>query len=156
MTLHQVRLLQLPVRIWAQAQEQTDALLREFALITTGSEVVEHHDVPRRLLELVESLDVRFAGVSTSQETALRDAADAGLLVLDLTYEVPAEVLEAAQGLDAMLDAADVFCADGEHLLTLASSSEVVRFRKWFLEQFVVQVEGGEAVAWPDWESPRT
>lgn len=155
MTLHAVELRQLPVRLWAQAQEQTDALLREFALITTGSAVADH-DVPRRLLELVDHLDIRFAGVSSSQETALRDAAEAGLLVMDLTYQVPAEVVAAAEALDAMLDEADAFCADGTHLLTLASSGEVVRFRKWFLSQFAVQVEGGDPVSWPDWEQPRT
>lgn len=148
--LHTVRLLQIPVRTWAQAQEQTDALLREFALITLADEAPAH-TVPNRLLALIESLEVRFAGTSASQELALQDAADSGLLVLDLDYQVPAEVLPAAAELDAMLDEADAYCAEGTHLLTVASTPEVVRFRKWFLSQFVDQVGGGAPVAWPDW-----
>lgn len=148
MTLHEVRLLQLPVRVWAQAQEHTDALLREFALIIGAAEE-PGHEVPRQLLELIAHLDVRFAGVS--KESELRDAAEAGQLVTDQVYEVPAEVLPAAQELDDMLDQADAYCAEGAHLLTLASSDEVVRFRKWFLAQFVDQIEGKPAVAWPDW-----
>lgn len=148
MTLHEVRLLQLPVRVWAQAQEHTEALLREFALITTSAGSPAH-DVPRQLLELIAHLDARYAGLS--KESELRDAAEAGLLVLDQVYEVPAEVVPAVQELDDMLDQADAYCAEGAHLLTLASSDEVVRFRKWFLAQFVDQIGGRPAVAWPDW-----
>ena len=147
--LHRVELRQLPVQVWAQAQEHTEALLREFALITTASHDEETHAVPRRLLDLIRDLDVRFAGMS--RESELRDAAEAGTLVMDLTYDVPAEVLGAAEQLDVMLDEADAFCADGSHLLTLASPDEVVRFRKWFLAQFTDQIAGRPATAWPDW-----
>ena len=148
MTLHEVRLLQLPVPLWAQAQEHTDALLREFALITTGGEVATH-EVPRRLLDLIASLDVRFAGMS--RESELREAAEAGRPSVDLTYEVPEAAAEAAQQLEALLDEADAYCAEGTHLLTLASPEEVVRFRRWFLAQFVEQVDGLPATPWPDW-----
>ena len=148
MTLHEVRLLQLPVRVWAQAQEHTDALLREFALITSAVDE-PGHEVPRQLLELIAQLDARYAGLS--KESELHDAAEAGLMVLDQVYEVPEEVVPAVQELDRMLDEADAYCAEGTHLLTLASSDEVVRFRKWFLAQFVDQVGGRPAVAWPDW-----
>jgi hypothetical protein len=150
-SLHDVHLLQLPVRLWAQAQEQTDALLREFALITTGGGV-QGHEVPGRLLALIDSLDVRFAGVRSSQELALRDAAETGKLVLeDLAYQVPADVVEASVELGALLDEADRYCAEGQHLLTVAATSEVTRFRRWFLQQFVDQVGGEPATAWPDW-----
>lgn len=149
--LHDVHLLQLPVRIWAQAQEQTDALLREFALITTGGGM-HSHEVPSRLLALIDTLDVRFAGVSTSQELALRDAAESGKLVLDdLAYQVPADVVGASVALGALLDEADTYCAEGQHLLTMAATPEVIRFRRWFLQQFVDQVGGKPAIAWPDW-----
>jgi hypothetical protein len=143
-------MLQLPVRIWAQAQEQTDALLREFALITTGGGI--HHEVPGRLLALIDTLDDRFAGVTTSQEIALRDAAESGRLVLEeLVYQVPGDVVEASVALGALLDEADAYCEQGQHLLTVAATPEVVRFRHWFLQQFVDQVGGKPATAWPDW-----
>jgi hypothetical protein len=147
----EVHLLQLPLRIWAQAQEQTDALMREFALVTTGSDV-RTHEVPARLLALMEHLDERFAGVADEQVLELRDAAEAGKLVIeDLVYDVPEYAVEAAVALDAMLDEANEYCSEGRHLLTLAAGPEVVRFRRWFLAQFVEQVEGKPAVAWPDW-----
>lgn len=147
----EVRLLQLPVPLWAQAQEHTDALLREFALITTGTEV-QTHEVPARLLALIQRLDAQYSGMSAPQELALRDAAEAGQPVIEeLVYDVPVDVSEAAISLDRMLDEADAYCAQGQHLLTMASSPEVVRFRRWFLSQFVDQVAGKPPIAWPDW-----
>jgi hypothetical protein len=149
--LYDVHLLQLPVRIWAKAQEQTDALVREFALITLGGEVASH-EIPHRLLALVETFGTRFAGVASAQEIALREAAAAGRLVIDdLRYVVPAEVTEASLTLGALLQEADAYCADGAHLLTLAAEPDVVRFRAWFLAQFVDQIAGKPAVSWPDW-----
>jgi hypothetical protein len=147
---YDVSLLALPVKVWAGAQERMDALLREFALITTGGQVQSHH-VPRRLLALIESLEVQFAGVSAGQELLLRDAAESGKRVIDLHYEVPREVVEASSALAAMLDEADAYCAEGQHLLTLAPTVEELRFRRWYLAQFVDQVAGMPPVAWPDW-----
>ncbi|MCW2501436.1 MAG: hypothetical protein JWN87_3112 [Frankiales bacterium] len=148
--LHEVHVLQLPVRIWARAQEQTDALLREFALISTSDG--NDHEVPARLTRLIADLEQRFDGVSTAQEQQLYAAADAGLLVLDeLVYQLPTEVAEASVTLLQMFDEADAYCADGTHLLTLAADPEVARFRRWFLLQFVDQIAGGAPVRWPDW-----
>jgi hypothetical protein len=151
--LRAVHLLQLPVRIWVQAQELTEALLREFALITLGGPT-QSHDVPARLLSLIHTLDEEYSGVSTEQELALRTAAESGRMVLeDLRYDVPAAVVDHVQALSDLLDEADAYCAEGQHLLTLAAPTEVVRFRRWFLAQFVDQVAGRPPVAWPEWPS---
>ncbi|MGZ6827886.1 MAG: hypothetical protein ACXVGH_13965 [Mycobacteriales bacterium] len=149
--LHEVHLLQLPVRVWAQAQETTEALLREFTLISLGGDL-QTHEVPARLLALIDLLTERFQGISTEQELALRDAAEAGRMVIeDLRYDVPAEVSDGVQALGALLDEADAYCEQGQHLLTVAATPEVVRFRQWFLAQFSEQVAGRPATAWPDW-----
>jgi hypothetical protein len=149
--LHEVHLRQLPVRVWAQAQEQTDALRREFALITAGGHVPDH-EVPHRLLDVVADLDARYSGVGSAQEDELYDAVAAGRMVIeDLVYTVPAEVAEVSQPLIALLEEADAYCAEGSHLLTLAAPEQVVRFRRWFLSQFADQVAGKPAVSWPDW-----
>jgi hypothetical protein len=148
--VHEVRVLQLPVRIWARAQEQTDALLREFILISTSAD--NEHAVPVRLTRLIADMEQRFDGVSTRQEQQLFDAVEAGQLVIDeLVYQVPTEAAEASVTLLQMLEEADRYCAEGSHLLTLAADRELVRFRRWFLLQFVDQVAGRAPVAWPDW-----
>ena len=146
----EVRLRQLPVRIWERAREQSDGLRREFLLISTAPEA--GRDLPSRLTALMDDLETRYHDVSSAQELTLFDAAARGALVLDeLTYLVPAELSEASQELAAALAEADDYCREGAHLLTLAADPEVARFRAWYLAQFVDQIAGLPPVAWPDW-----
>ncbi len=151
--LVEVHLLQLPVQVWARSQEQHDALMREFALMSVPSEMGEKaRHVPSRLLELIDQLNADFDGVSTAQEQALYAAAAAGTAWLDLTYHVPAMAAPAAQALSELLEEADDYCRRGQDLLTLAPDDELVRFRRWFLGQFIDQTAGEPPVAWPDYQ----
>lgn len=149
--LVEVHLLQMPVRVWARAQEASEALQREFALVAADPE-----EVPRRLLDLMDALQQRYGDVTSTQEEQLLAAAEAGVAVLpDLVYTVPVEAGEAAQTLGRMLDEADEHCRRGEHLLTLAADEELVRFRWWFLDSMTDQCAGRPPVAWPDYRGPR-
>jgi hypothetical protein len=147
-----VHVLRMPVALWNRAQEQSDALLREFALISseTRNEASPQH-VPSRLLTLVQELSAGYAGFTGEQEAALYAAADAGVEEIDLEYRVPRAVGAAAQALGRLLDEADEFCRAGQHLLTLAAPDELVRFRWWFLDQFADQAEGAPPVPWPEY-----
>jgi hypothetical protein len=148
--LFDVHLLQVPVDVWARTQEHTDELLREFALIAAGPESAGA--VPARLTALLEQLNQIYGGVGSDQESQLFAAAEAGEQVIeDLAFSVPAAAAQAADVLGGLLDEADAFCLAGEHLLTLATPPELVRFRQWYLEQFVVQIGGVAPVAWPDY-----
>lgn len=154
--LREVQLLQLPVRLWARAKQQSDELQREFALIAMSAGTghnPDHQDVPARLTALVAELDASFGSAGAPQEELLFQAAAEGRLVVDLVYTLPVAAAAASRHLGAMLDEADAYCARGEHLLTLAAEPEVVRFRQWFLAQVVGQLEGGDPVAWPDWSA---
>jgi hypothetical protein len=148
----EVRVLGLPVRLWARSQEHHDALMREFALMSVPSEEGDKaRHVPTRLTELIAQLNDDFAGVSTAQEQELFAAAEAGTETLDQVYRVPAAAAPASRALGEMLDEADEYCRQGKHLLTLASDDELVRFRWWYLDQFVDQAAGKPPVAWPDY-----
>jgi hypothetical protein len=150
--LVEVRMLQLPVRLWARAQEQHDALMREFALMSVPAEPGERErHVPTRLTQLMDTLTADFEGVSTQQEQELFAAAAAGTDSLDQVYRVPPAVAPASKALGQMLDEADEYCRQGKHLLTLASDDELVRFRWWYLDQFIDQTAGKPPVAWPDY-----
>ena len=151
--LYEVRVLQLPVPLWSRSQEQHDALMREFALMSVPSEESERErHVPTRLAQLIDTLTADFEGVSTEQEQQLYDAAAAGQPVIEeLVYRLPRAAVPASQALGAMLDEADEFCRQGKHLLTLAADEELVRFRRWFLDQFIDQADGKPPVAWPDY-----
>lgn len=150
MTTVDVHLLQVPVPVWARAQEASEALQREFRLLSS-----EPHEVPARLLDLVGALQARFGDATSEQEEQLLEAVEAGVEVLpDLVYRVPPEAGPAALQLGQMLDEADAHCRAGRHLLTLAADDELVRFRWWFLDNMADQVAGRPPVAWPDYTGP--
>lgn len=142
--LVEVHILGLPLAVYRRAAEQSDELLREFALIR--GEGSDH--VPARLLALVEELRTRFAGFSADQVRALEAAVGGEQDAIDLVYRVPADVRQAAIELAALLEEADDFCRAGE-LLTLAAPPEAVAFRRWFLDEFVRQVDGHPPRPWP-------
>jgi hypothetical protein len=153
--LYQVRVLQMPVPLWSRSQEQHDALMREFALMSVPTEESERQrHVPTRLSQLIDTLTADFEGVSTEQEQQLYNAAAAGQPVIDeLVYMLPLAAVPASKALGEMLDEADEFCRQGKHLLTLAADDELVRFRRWYLDQFIEQADGKPPVPWPDYRA---
>lgn len=150
--LVEVSILRLPVGLWQRAQEHSDALMREFALMAADPQAAaDERHVPRRLLELMRELEAGYAGFTGEQETQLADAMARALPEVDLQYRVPGDAGLAARRLGELLAEADRYCSAGQHLLTLASPPDVVRLREWFLGQFVDQPQGRPAVAWPDY-----
>ena len=150
MTLLEVHLIGIPLRLQAEATEHFDELAREFAHLAAGQEG-PHQDVPERLLALQAALDERFSGFTQAQRDETAAALDRGDESLDLSYRVPQEAGLAAAALDAMLDEADAYCAAGEFLLTLQTPPGALAYRRWLLGQFTGQLSGAPPVAWPDW-----
>jgi hypothetical protein len=150
--LCQIEMRGVPIELWARAQEHSDELLREFALISAQQEQEGGtHDVPRRLLALVEELSNTYSGFSSENERRLAAAYEHGDDTLDLVYEIPRAVGPAASHLADLLDEADDYCRAGEHLLTLATPPDQVRFRRWFLEEFTRQAAGEPARSWAEY-----
>lgn len=148
-----VRLRQLPVAVWARTQEHTDELLREFVLLAQQlrNDETAVASAPLRLVRLVEELSGSYGSFSEEQEARLFEAAAAGESELDLTYQVPASAGIAARHLGDMLNEADEYCRSGEHLLTLETPADLVRFREWFLEEFRRQCAGQPPTPWPSY-----
>jgi anti-sigma regulatory factor (Ser/Thr protein kinase) len=142
-----VELLSLPLPLLRRTSQQYDALLREFRLIA------EHEPnsraVPGRLVALSDELSGRYSSFTVSTDAALAAALERGDASIDLHYRLPVDVGAAAAHYDEMLDEADAWCRAGE-LLTLAPPLDAVALRKWLLLEFVHQVAGSPAVAWPD------
>lgn len=150
--LEEVHLLRLPVQLWAASQEHHDELMREFSLMTMGleDEDTASAPVPLRLLRLVQQLTTRFGGTSDAQREQLFAAAAHGEQEIDeLVYRVPAAAGPALRELALLLDEADEYCLAGQHLLTLATPGELRLFRRWYLEEFVGQIDGAPPVPWP-------
>ena len=145
--LVEVRLLQLSLEEYAHSAAHHDALFREFALILSA-EPQAGHELPRRLLAVMEELTGRFGAFTAAPQGELQAALERGDETIDLTFQVPAEAKDAALRLAELLDAADAYCRSGD-LLTVAPPPEAVRFRVWYLHEFVAQIEGKPATPWP-------
>lgn len=151
--LVEVHLRALPVPLWAKVQQQTDGLLREFALVAASAGEEGMHHAPARLTALIDALIADFGHVSTEQEQQLFAAAEARQAVIDdLAFSLPPAAAAACQMLGDMLDEADDYCRAGQHLLTLAASDDAVRFRRWYLSEFIRQIDGHSPLPWPDYD----
>jgi hypothetical protein len=145
-----VRLLGVPVDLYLRASRHQHELAREFSLISFGeSSGMSEHEVPARLLGLVDQLRGRYSRASHEIRRRFEDAAAGGLRSVDI--ELPANELAAqlTEDMTDALDAADEFCRSGQ-LLTLAAPPEVVVWRHWWRDQVVGQIRhGAEPVPYP-------
>jgi hypothetical protein len=148
-SLVEVELLGLPLDIHRLATEHHDELLREFALLAAQQADPAEHDVPARLLSLGEELQARYGSFTEGSASELQAAVERGDPSIDLVFVVPDDVAGAVDELNRILDEADDFCRRGGPLLTLAAPPEVVAYRRWFLEEFIRQVDGQPALPWP-------
>jgi hypothetical protein len=147
--LVEVRLLRLPLVVWQRTQEHVDGLLREFALMAQDEHA--RHATPGRLLALVEELNAGYGGFSAAQRIEMEAALERGEAEIDLAYRIPPAAAGAAQVLGDMLDEADEYCRQGEHLLTVPTPPQELRFRSWFIREFVEQAGGASPTPWPEY-----
>ena len=144
--LHEVRLLNVPLPLLVVGREHHDEVMREFAVLALDERVSTEH-VPIRMLELIDTLGRKYGAVSARPDADIEAAIERGETTVDLVYHVPAHVVEAADRLEALMSEADEFCRDRQ-LLTLERPPLVAEFSRWYLDQFRVQIAGGEPVAW--------
>ncbi len=144
--LHEVRLVGVPVRVLVAGREHHDGLMREFALLALAEDSRRSH-LPARLIELTEILGVKYGKAAARPDAVIEAAVAEGWDTVDLTYQVPAQVVEAAETLDALMFEADAYC-DSEQLLTLKRSKVVADFGEWYLEQFRRQIGGQPPTPW--------
>jgi hypothetical protein len=150
--LRQVRLVRFPLDVYVRTQEHVDDLVRELTLIANSRAVADGtSDLPERLLTLVEELTHQYAGVSNHADRLRDEAIDRGDRSIDIVYTVPAAAADACRHLGVVFDEADEYCRAGEHLLTLATPAEALAFRRWYLTEFIAQIEqGAEPTPWCD------
>jgi hypothetical protein len=144
--LAEVRILGMPLDIYRTSSAHHDELFREFALVLARPPSAGH-EVPAQLLAVIERLNGRFSSFTASPEAELQAALERGDQAVDLIYHVPAAAGEAVAELADLLTRADEYCQHGD-LLTVAPSKEAVRFRDWFLREFIEQINGAPPVPW--------
>ena len=144
-SLHTVCLLRVPVRILDAGRRHHQELMHEFALLAVAENLDD--DVPQRMVDLIDTLGRKYAGAGDAPDAAVDAALSRGDTTVDLTYEVAAHVVEAADNLERLLAEADEFCAR-EEMLTLQRSDLVREFSSWYLEEFRRQIKGEPPKPW--------
>jgi anti-sigma B factor antagonist len=137
--LREVRLLGVPVGIHQRAREQRETLRRELAFVEHAS---DPEGAPARLHELARILEARYGALTAPQQARLDAAVAAGESTVDLDYQLPLEVADACDELEAVLEELDEFCREGD-LLTLVTSEEARVYRRWHLDEVREQLREG-------------
>ena len=146
--LVEVHLEQLPLDVMARSQQHSDELTREFTHIASPQTDIER--VPDRLLGLSAQLRGQYGVFTGSVMEEIAAAQQRGDAAIDVTFTIPRSAGDAARTLGAMWDEVDEFCRNGD-LLTLETPPDIVKFRRWFLDQFTSQLSGGAPVPWPEY-----
>jgi len=142
--LIRVRLLNMPVQVFAGFRVRYAELRRELALLAMAHG--QEYPVATELSDLfvqVEQERRQSQGVGE-----IGDAIAAGRERVDLEYLVPSSAPETMSRMLEMLQQADEFCRD-QKLLTLAASPQQVALQEWYLGEFARQAAGQEPTPWP-------
>ncbi|HUQ63586.1 MAG TPA: hypothetical protein VM121_07525 [Acidimicrobiales bacterium] len=148
--LVEVHIVGLALDTYRNSSAHHDELFREFALVLARPPSAGH-EVPAQLLSVIERLNERFSSFTASPTAELQAAIETNAETIDLTYHLPSAVREAAAELTELLARADEYCLHGD-LLTVAPPPEAVRFRNWFLGEFVAQINGADPVPWSEYD----
>ena len=144
--LVEVHLLGVPLHVMRASREHHDGLMREFRILALSGQA-EEHDLPRRLVELVQILGQQYGTRRDRRDAELEAAIAAGRQVMDHVEVVPAAASEAVVRLGALMEEADSYCRQAL-LMTLPRPAVLRRFGDWYIGQFVDQLAGRSAVRW--------
>lgn len=137
-----VRLLDLPLEVFAHQLARHRELLRELFLVARSPGRRDSDE----LVELARELEL-YRGMGESSEEERAVAAEHGRTHVDITYRLPPSAGVACDRLLELLTAADEF-ARTEALLVLPATQPEVRVREWFLCQISEQCQGSPPRRW--------
>lgn len=143
-----IELINFPVRLYVEARQHHEELLREFALLALSPPKDRPgHVVSPILLEVVNGLGVRYAEIGEYTDTVGDDLARGGEVSADLRYEVPRRMAAVMQEIAGLFNRAEELCRDGA-LLTMPTSSLQLQFGTWFIMEFINQTAGKPPSPW--------
>ena len=139
-----------PLRLWAEQQEYTDGLLREFRLLLLSEQADPGAgSAPAELVELADTILNQFGplleAVNAEREAAL--AAGQDRIDSRLPLDLP-NLPELLEQIRVVLDRTDQFCADAK-LLILPRPPHLVALQDWSREQLLAQYRGEPPTPWP-------
>lgn len=148
----EVRLVDVPVALYREAQQQTDAVLRELVLMA-AYETSRGTEGPMR--GLCQRANDGFADRLDLTVRAAPDvdaAHERGDKHVTLVYELPARFATSTEGWARLMDELDALCRDGT-MLSVPASPEAARFAQWWCAEFTRQLrDGAEPTPWPEYD----
>ena len=139
-----VRLLGMPVQVFAHYRIWYDELRRELRLLALNhgsdyplaqelSEITLQVEQERRQARGIDRLD---AAIARGDDR------------VDLVYQVPPSAGTTMGRLQTLLEQVDVFCRE-QRLLTLEPGPQQIALRSWYLGEFTRQTAGEAPTPWP-------
>lgn len=139
-----VRLLGMPVQVFAHYRNWYDELRRELRLLALNhgsdyplaqelSEITLQVEQERRQARGIDRLD---AAIARGDDR------------VDLEYQVPPSAGTTMGRLQTLLEQVDVFCRE-QRLLTLEPGPQQTALRSWYLGEFTRQTAGEAPTPWP-------
>jgi hypothetical protein len=139
--LHEVALIDLPVALYQQMQQQHDAMMRELTLVALAPDP-DHNVVPRRLISLAEQIYSSQRDAARPFREGVAAAAERGDDIATLQLQIPFSTLRWMEDFMLLFDESDEYCRRGD-LLTPPSPPEVVSLRHWLVGELLRQIRDG-------------
>ena len=138
-----------PLRLWAEQEEHTQALLREFSLLLIGADSGPLRDAaPGRPVVLANLFQSRFGLLLQSISSERQAAYDRGQDRMDSLIPLVEGAPELLEQVRQVLDDADDFCRTGD-LLLLPRPPHLVALSAWVHAELVAQYGGAAPTPWP-------
>jgi hypothetical protein len=141
-TGREVRLLDVPVALYREAQQHTDSVLRELVLMA-GYEVSRGSDGPMR--GLFQRANDGFADrldLTVQAARAVDAARERGDAYVTLSLTLPARYAASVQLWARLVEELDALCQDGT-MLCVPASDEVKAFAHWWCAELTAQLRAG-------------
>lgn len=138
--LQLIRLPDVPVRLFLESQDHQHELVRELQLIEIGGRCDPTTSaVSQRLAHLIAGVLSEYEPVRSATRQQALAALERGDSVVTLDVPVQPGMADALRRWLQLLEEADDLCREGE-LLLLATTPEVRRLRRWYVEQLTAQI----------------
>jgi len=138
-----------PLRLWAQQQEHTHELLREFTLLLLGKESRQTTtEAPAQLVALNETFNRDHGPLIDRLNTERQAAFNAGADRMDSAVPMLPNVGALLDQVRDVLTAVDEYCRRGD-MLALARPPELVALYDWTSREILAQQAGADPSPWP-------
>ena len=139
-----VTLVDVPVALYREAQQHTDAVLRELVLMAEYEAAREPDGPMRRLFEQANDGFADRLALTVQAGPPVDDAHERGVSHVTLAFTLPERFAASTRAWARLVEQLDALCADGT-MLCVPASAELKAFAQWWCGEFTRQLRDGAA-----------